>query len=213
MATIFSPTNAILSTGTRRHGDSFFQDDTTFVTGTTNGRGILMPAHGATLDDQEHHSPAVGGRNGQCRAAGAHSSTGGLHRCRDLHLRLSDVRLLADHDHRGEPRPRSSWLARPRREPSPWPAPDRHRHPGAVGRRPGGDAASEHRHCLVQRRHVWTSPECWRTDPQRRWLLRHDLHLQASAASAPRSTTGTTAVRWSARVAPTSPAPSSAAIA
>jgi len=44
---IFSPTNAILSTGTPPHGNSFFQDDTTFVTGTTNGRGVLVPAHGA----------------------------------------------------------------------------------------------------------------------------------------------------------------------
>ena len=43
---IFSPTNAVLSLGTGRHGESFFQDDTTFATGTTNGKGILKPAHG-----------------------------------------------------------------------------------------------------------------------------------------------------------------------
>jgi hypothetical protein len=42
---IFSPTNAALSLGTGHHGESFFQDDATFVTGTTDGKGTIGPAH------------------------------------------------------------------------------------------------------------------------------------------------------------------------
>ena len=62
---------------------------------------------------------------------------------------------------------------------------------------------------LVQRRHVGPGPECQRTDPQRDGLLRHELQLAARASAASgalSSTTGTTAVLWSARAAPTSPA-------
>jgi hypothetical protein len=39
--TIYSPTNATINLGTGYHGNSFFQDDLTFVTGTTNGTGTL----------------------------------------------------------------------------------------------------------------------------------------------------------------------------